>query len=224
MSREPGFIGRVMAIVAGAAALIAVAGVGHCIGVNQLQDRIDRLEKENDTLRDELETASSNPIGTPASPADEPRSGTQNSNTAPKQPLAGPEAASDRSEASQDPTTRTVNGIRFKLLGCKRSGSDISCEVSLTSVGRDIKGVYLKTDSIANASGREVTAERASFGAVQNHRTHGWGDLVADIPKIGSLKFEGIQVNETELALLELKLSADNERFEVRFKNVPLQQ
>lgn len=220
MSREPGFIGRVMAIIAGAAALVAVAGVGHCIGVNQLEERIDRLEKENDDLRGELERAGSESRGTPAGPAAEPRSEAQHSNTVP----TDPGAARERSEAGQGSTTRTVNGIRFKLLGCNRSGSDVNCEVSLMSVGRDIKGVYLKTDSIANASGREVTAERASFGTVQNHRIHGWGDLVADIPKVGSLKFEGIQVNETELDLLELKMAADNERFEVRFRNVPLQQ
>lgn len=223
MSREPGFVGRVMAIIAGAAALVAVASVGYCIGENNLEERIDRLERENSSLRSQLKGSGSDPRPTPTDSVAQSRTEPQQSSSTPPELQRSSETARDRTDVSQDPNTRIVNGIECKLLGCSRSGSDINCEIRFTSLGRDIKGVYLTTDSIANASGQEVTAERASFGAVRNHRIHGWGDLVADIPKIGSLKFEGIRVSETELALLELKMSADNESFEVRFRNVPLQ-
>lgn len=196
-----------------AAVLGAILGRPVINEVTGTTDRLKYLTEENKALRSETSGLRAEVERlTSRSPDREGKGQTPRSEVV--DPITSPNP--------HDPGTEIVSGIKFDLLGCHKNGSTVLCDLQLTGLERDIRSVYLTTDSILNVSGSEVTAVRASLGSLQNQRIHAWGDLVARVPKKGALRFDGIDVDEDTATLLELKMVVGNDRFSVRFRDVKL--
>lgn len=196
-----------------AAVLGAILGRPVINEVTGTTDKIERLTEENKALSREVSRLKAEIEGLASrSPDREGQGETPRSEAV--DPIPSP--------TPYGPGTEIASGIKFDLLGCNKNGSTVLCDVQLTGLERDIQNVYLTTDSILNVSGNETTATRASLGSKQNQRIHAWGDLVARVPKKGSLRFEGVGVDEDTATLLELKIVVGNDRFSVRFRDVRL--
>lgn len=112
--------------------------------------------------------------------------------------------------------------VVFDLKQCRKSGSSISCEFTLTNTGPDREFVFNSyRSSLFDELGNGYRGANAQIA-----------NQIGDYPRIGfvsgvttkaRMTFEGIDPTATQITLLRLHFSVgDSEGLEVNFRNVPL--
>lgn len=148
------------------------------------------------------------------------------------------ESSSGSRSLSPDPPgspqqTVTIGGIKFDLLGCRRSGQRVRCEFLVTALEADDSlRLYAgrcgsPTSRVFDSSGNEFTAAAAYIGAQSNYcnMEH---QLVAKVPLKAGWTIEGVPLQVSRFAAIDFSLAtfssirgrrvgiAENQRLQLR--------
>jgi TolB-like protein len=119
-----------------------------------------------------------------------------------------------------------VKGFTFNVKECKKSGEFLTCSVSATSNNKD-KEIGIWANNYAGRTvlyddiGNEYTASKIVLGEQWDEQSLS-RRLVAGVPTIASFEFKGINQSANMVALFEITCRAEDERFAVQFRNVPI--
>uniref|UniRef100_UPI00405693DD FlgO family outer membrane protein n=1 Tax=Candidatus Electronema sp. TaxID=2698783 RepID=UPI00405693DD len=122
--------------------------------------------------------------------------------------------------------TQEVKGFTFNVKECKKSGEFLTCSVSATSNNKD-KEIGIWANNYAGRTvlyddiGNEYTASKIVLGEQWDEQSLS-RRLVAGVPTIASFEFKGINQSANMVALFEITCRAEDERFAVQFRNVPI--
>jgi hypothetical protein len=222
--------------IIGAASIVA-AVLGAIVGrpvINEVvgtTDKIERLTEENQALRKgnsdstalktqvaELESQlakcrnipSGNPPHTPEQP-----------------PAPSPQAPEPQEPMPSTPVTVEELGYSFSLIGCDRSGSSVTCNLTIENQ-RDERSLKMSRPRVTPVSrlvddlGNEAVADSKSLG-----RSVGSSVMLLmprQVPIRASINFEGVAPEAKVLRLLEIGCVTEPEykQFAVQFRNVNL--
>jgi hypothetical protein len=224
-------------ITAGASILAAVLGailgrpvINEVVGTT---DKIERLAEENQELR--KEGSDSTALKKQVAELERQLAECKNALVACGNPPHTAEqsaALSSQTSALQklqpsSPITIEELGYSFSLLGCDRSGSSVTCNLTIENQ-RDERSLKLSRPRVTPASrlvddlGNEVRAESKSLG-------RSTGDSVMllmpkQVPIRASISFEGVAPEARVLRLLEVGCVSEPEykQFAVQFRDIPL--
>jgi hypothetical protein len=132
--------------------------------------------------------------------------------------------------AYQPSTVRKVEigDITLALQACRHSGSNIICDLLITST-KDTEPdgimIHIKGDfksKIIDYSGKEYYANLVKLG----ERSHAWsveGKLYANMPKRASLYFENVSILKEQILVLEIEgYLLPGTRISASFRDIPL--
>lgn len=112
--------------------------------------------------------------------------------------------------------------VVFEVKQCRKSGSSIACEFSLTNTGPDREfGFNSRGSSLYDELGNGYRGADAQI-ANQTGEYPRIG-FVSGVTTKARMAFEGIDPNATQITLLRLQFKVgDSDWLDVRFRNVPL--
>jgi hypothetical protein len=224
-------------ITAGASILAAVLGaiLGRPVinAVVGTTDRIEQLTEENEVFRKEISDGTA--LKTQIAELESQLAKCKNALAECGKPPHTIEQSTTsllqtpESQAPQ-PSTPTVveeSGYSFSLLGCDRSGSSVTCDLTIENQ-RDERSLKMSRPRTTPVSrlvddlGNEVAAESKTLGRSS-------GDSVMllmpkQVPIRASILFEGVAPEARVLRLLELGCVSEPEykQFAVQFRNISL--
>lgn len=108
---------------------------------------------------------------------------------------------------------QVVNDIAFRLLGCTRSGGTVTCDLTAMAELKDAYLCCFQQSHLIDRMGRELAVSQIAFG--RQRGTSICTDLARAVPLAGQFVFEGVPVEERDVALLELYCN-----FRVQFRDV----
>ena len=114
---------------------------------------------------------------------------------------------------SRKPQVQVVNDIAFRLLGCARSGEMVTCDLTATAETKDAYFCCFEKSHFIDRKGRELAASQIVFG--RQRGTSICNDLVRGVPLAGQFVFEGVPLEDRDVALLELFCN-----FKVQFRDL----
>jgi len=106
-----------------------------------------------------------------------------------------------------------VNDIAFRLLDCTRSGETVACDLTATAETKDAYFCCFQQSHLIDRRGRELAVSQIVFGRQRGTST--CNDLARAVPLAGQFVFEGVPVEDRDVALLELSCN-----FKVQFRDV----
>jgi len=142
-----------------------------------------------------------------------------------KQPAA--ESTSPQVQPTKVIETKEAAGIAFSLLGCRLSGSVVTCDLSVVNKDDD-RQIEICTPCFGNSSrlvdaeGNEYQPEAASLGS--NHSLRPTAALASGVPLKGSMRFNGVPAGSVTIKLLEIGFRAGfTGEHQVQFHDIALQ-
>jgi len=114
---------------------------------------------------------------------------------------------------SRKPQVQVVNDIAFRLLGCTRSGGTVTCNLTATAETKDAHFCCFQQSHLIDRKGRELAVSQIAFGRQRGTST--CNHLARAVPLAGQFVFEGVPVEDRDVALLELYCN-----FRVHFRDV----
>ena len=121
---------------------------------------------------------------------------------------------------------KEVDGFLFELIGCKKSGSDVTCDLLITNTKKDrsmdLKGRKRNWVGSSRLFDNFGNAYEASGVWLANcsHESYCKMDLISEVPTKGGLSFDGVDENASSAAVVEIKFYSKNVHT-VQFRNVP---
>lgn len=122
---------------------------------------------------------------------------------------------------------QSSRGIYFQLRGCQQESDVLTCELLTTDKDSErALTIYAssgsRTSRIIDLQGNQYLPSSVNFGGAGN-RGYIKQNLVQDIPLKASLVFDDIQIEDNQLALLEVVgYTQDQSYFSVQFRDVDL--